>query len=115
MICDNGLCDFAANLCFPSTKVTCDMFFLLGRFITILKERSKTKCLFLGAARCCLVSFGDFHTAHRKNNNTKMCLPLGRQAENMRAGKLALDFGSSRWASVAFLGGGEGQKGQNTY
>ena len=60
------------------------------------------------------MDFGDFHAANQKNKNTKMCLPLGRQAENMRAGKLALDFGSSRWASVAFLGGGECERGQKS-
>ena len=89
MICDKGLCDFAANVCFPKTRVT---IFLLGRFMTSLKERSKNKSSFLGAPRCCLVGFGDFHAANQKNKNTNMCLLLGRQAENMRADKLLLHF-----------------------
>ena len=69
MICGNGLWDIVANLCFSYTRVT---IFLLGRFMTSLKERSRHKCSFLGAPRCCLVGFGDFHAANPKNKNAKM-------------------------------------------
>ena len=68
MICGNGLWDIVANLCFSYTRVT---IFLLGRFMTSLKERSKNKCSLLGAPRCCLVSFGVFYAANQKHKNTK--------------------------------------------
>ena len=85
MICGNGLWDIVANLCFSYTRVT---IFLLGRFRPTSKERSKKNCSFLGAPRCGLVGFSDFQAANRKNENTKMCLPLERQAENKRADTL---------------------------
>ena len=109
MICGNGLWDIVANLCFSYTRVT---IFLLGRFMTSLKERSENKCSFLGAPGWCLVDFGDFHAANQKNKNTKMYLPLRRQAENMRAGKLALDFWELSLGFCSVFGRGRRPKAQ---
>ena len=112
MICGNGLWDIVANLCFPYTRVT---IFLLGRFRPTSKERSKKNCSFLGVPGCCLVGFSNFHAANQKNKNTKMCLPIWRQAENKRAGKLALDFWELSLGFCSVFGRGRRPKRANKY
>ena len=90
MICDSGLCDFAANLLFSLHQSD---YFSPGAIHDQFTGAIKQKHVhFLGAPGCCLVDFGDFHAANRKNKNTKMCLPLERQAEKKRTTQLAPHF-----------------------
>ncbi len=66
-------------------------YFSPGAIHDQFKGAIEKEMFFLGSSSLCLVDFGDFHAANRKNKNTK-CLPLGWQAENKRLGSTALHF-----------------------